>query len=89
MVTWLASSSNEDPNTVASFAGVENVVVVDNIPVVEPARFEKLNGIIRRFFGACGKIVNAVYPKDHEVKTKGFAFLEYENSESAMEAAKQ
>lgn len=68
--------------------GVENVVVVDNIPVVGAARFPKLKGILEKIFKNAGTIVNVHYPKDEEDNTKGYAFIEYKNQESAEEAVK-
>lgn len=70
------------------FLGVENVVVVDHVPVVGPDRMDKLSGIIKKIFSACGTIVNVVYPKDDDGNTKGYAFLEYKDSDSAAEAVK-
>lgn len=66
--------------------GVENVVVVDNIPKVGPARQLKLKSVIDKLFSTFGEIVNVFYPCDEEGNTKGYAFLEYENSENAEKA---
>lgn len=68
--------------------GVENVIVVDNIPKVAPARQEKLKSVIDKLFQTCGDIVNDFYPKDKEGNTKGYCFLEYKNSTHAEEAVK-
>lgn len=68
--------------------GVENVVVVDNIPKVGPARQEKLKSVVEKLFANFGKIVNVYYPLDEEETTKGYAFLEYKNSAQAEEAVK-
>lgn len=68
--------------------GVESVVVVDNIPIVEPLRLEKLKSVIQKLFSTCGDIVNVVYPTDEEGKTKGYAFMEYKNATMAEEAVK-
>ncbi|XP_035787167.1 eukaryotic translation initiation factor 3 subunit B [Anopheles albimanus] len=68
--------------------GVENVIVVDNIPVVAADRFPKLKGIMEKIFKNAGTIVNVYYPKDEEDNTKGYAFIEYKNAESAEEAVK-
>lgn len=68
--------------------GVENVVVVDNIPKVEPARQDKLKNIIEKLFSNAGEIVNVFYPKDAEGFTKGYCFLEYKNPLNAEEAVK-
>lgn len=68
--------------------GVESVVVVDNIPKVEPSRQEKLKTVIDKLFSTFGEIVNVFYPLDEEGNTKGYAFLEYKNSANAEEAVK-
>lgn len=68
--------------------GVENVVIIDNIPKIPPARLEKLNSIVRKLFSGCGTIVNVEYPTDEEGNTKGYAFLEYKDSSSAEKAVK-
>lgn len=68
--------------------GVENVIVVDNIPVVGPARFSKLQGVLEKLFKTAGTIVNIHYPKDDEENTKGYAFIEFKNPEMAEEAVK-
>jgi translation initiation factor 3 subunit B len=68
--------------------GVESVVVVDNIPKVSSARIEKLKIVISKLFSKCGEIVNTFYPVDEEGSTKGYAFLEYKNSNNAEEAVK-
>lgn len=68
--------------------GVESVVVVDNIPKVEPSRMEKLKSVIHKLFSTFGDIVNVFHPLDEEGNTKGYAFLEYNNARSASEAVK-
>lgn len=68
--------------------GVENVVVVDNLPVVEPSRLDKLKTVINKIFSNHGNIVKVVHPTDHEGRTKGYAFMEYKNSSQAEEAVK-
>lgn len=68
--------------------GVENVVIVDNIPKVDPSRQEKLKTVIHKLFSTCGEITNVFYPVDEEGNTKGYCFLEYKNAENAEEAVK-
>ena len=51
--------------------GVESVVVIDNIPVVEPKRLEKLQSVIEKIYGKYGQIVNKFYPQDENGNTKG------------------
>lgn len=51
--------------------GVESIIVVDNIPVVGPDRFEKLQVVILKFFSKFGKIINEYFPKNEAGQTKG------------------
>lgn len=69
--------------------GVESVVVVDNMPKVEPSRLEKLKSVINKLFSQCGEIVNVVYPVDEEGKTKGYAFMEFKTASQAEDAVKK
>uniref|UniRef100_A0A0K8TT04 Eukaryotic translation initiation factor 3 subunit B n=1 Tax=Tabanus bromius TaxID=304241 RepID=A0A0K8TT04_TABBR len=69
--------------------GVENVVVVDNIPIVEPSRLEKLKSVIEKLFSNFGgEIVSVFYPLDDDGNTKGYVFIEYKNSAIAEEIVK-
>ena len=68
--------------------GTESVIVVDGIPEVGADRLEKLKMVIRKVFGKYGKVVNEHYPLEGDGKTKGYAFLEFNNPKSAMDAVK-
>lgn len=68
--------------------GMENVIVVDEIPKVEPARQEKLENVIKKLFSTCGEIANVFYPKDDNGYTKGYCFIEYKSPSQAEEAVK-
>ena len=50
--------------------GTQNVIVVDNIPVVGSDRLEKLKNVIKKLFSKFGKIVTDYYPMEDD-KTKG------------------
>lgn len=67
--------------------GIDNIVVVDNVPQVGPDRHEKLSKVIRKLFEKFGKIVNEFYPQDGET-TKGYIFIEYSSPVHALEAVK-
>ena len=49
---------------------LDNVIIVDNVPVVGPDRLEKLKTIIRKVFSKFGNVVNEFYPEENG-KTKG------------------
>lgn len=52
--------------------GVESVIVVDNVPRVEPDKLEKLQSVINKVLGKFGTIVNQYYPmNESDGKTKG------------------
>lgn len=68
--------------------GVETVVVVDNIPKVEPPRMEKLKSVIHKIFSSHGEIVNVVHPLNDENITKGYAFIEYKSAQMAENTVK-
>ncbi|KAI5723588.1 hypothetical protein M8J76_008431 [Diaphorina citri] len=77
--------------------GVESVIIVDQLPVVEEARLTKLKQVINKLFSGFGNIVSTYYPQvDQEIEddkgkrtvkmTKGYVFIEYDNPKSALEA---
>ncbi|CAM6084442.1 unnamed protein product [Calypogeia fissa] len=73
--------------------GFGNVVMVDNLPVVAPEKFEKLEGVIRKIFGQIGVIREhgLWMPRedDGNGKTKGYAFIEYTTPQEAQTAREQ
>lgn len=61
-------------------AGFGNVIVVDNLPVVPPEKFEKLENVIRKIYSQIGVIRDGglwmpVNPESQ--KTLGYCFIEY------------
>ncbi|KAK7113407.1 eukaryotic translation initiation factor 3 subunit B-like [Littorina saxatilis] len=67
--------------------GIDNVIVVDNIPEVGPERLEKLKNVVKKLYSKFGKVVNDFYPMDGD-KTKGYMFLEFSSPLHAQEAVK-
>lgn len=60
--------------------GLSNVIVVDNLPVVPPEKFEKLENVIRKIYSQIGAIKeNGLWmPVNPETKkTYGYCFIEY------------
>ncbi|CAG0914165.1 unnamed protein product [Notodromas monacha] len=70
-------------------SGVETLVAVDGIPVVDATRLPKLQGVINNYFSSCGPVANLHFPKDEAGKTKGYAFIEFKDPASAAEAVKK
>lgn len=66
-----------------------NVVIVDNIPVVDMSRYERLTAVIRKIFGGFGTIIEdgMLLPVAGEpAKTLGYCFIEYETPEMVVKA---
>lgn len=68
--------------------GVDSVIIVDGIPVVDSSRFEKLKSVVRKIYQKYGKIVTEHYPVDGDGNTKGYMFLEFSRHQDAVEAVK-
>ncbi|KAF8379127.1 hypothetical protein HHK36_028556 [Tetracentron sinense] len=67
-------------------SGFGNVIVVDNLPVVPPEKFEKLEGVIRKIYSQIGLIKEdglwmPVNPETQ--KTLGYCFIEYNTPQEA------
>ena len=61
-------------------SGFGNIIVVDNLPVVPPEKFDKLEGVVRKIFGQIGVIKDdgLWMPVDRTTqKTLGYCFIEY------------
>lgn len=65
------------------------VVVVDNIPIVTPEKYEKLLRVVTRALSSIGPLSpdpsGAFIPRDEKGDTKGFGFFEYLSEEHAKE----
>ncbi|OMO65967.1 hypothetical protein COLO4_30887 [Corchorus olitorius] len=73
-------------------SGFESVIIVDNLPIVSPEKFEKLEGVIRRIFSQFGVIKeDGIWmPIDPETnKTLGFCFIEFNTPQEAELAKKR
>lgn len=67
--------------------GIDNVIVVDNIPQVGTDRVEKLKNVIHKLFSKFGKVVKDFCPMENDM-TKGYMFLEFSSPSHAQEAVK-
>ena len=85
MQLFVDSDDEEEVEEVNEFdSGFGNVVLVDNLPVVAPEKYEKLENVVRKIFGQMGTIREhgLVMPIEEETKkTKGYAFIEYNTNE--------
>ncbi|XP_020093747.1 eukaryotic translation initiation factor 3 subunit B-like [Ananas comosus] len=67
-------------------AGFGNIIVVDNLPVVPPEKFEKLEGVVRKIYSQIGVIKEGGLwmPVNPETKkTLGYCFIEYSTPQEA------
>ncbi|KAJ0973140.1 hypothetical protein J5N97_021099 [Dioscorea zingiberensis] len=67
-------------------AGFGNIIVVDNLPVVPPEKFEKLENVVRKIYSQIGVIKDGglwmpVNPETQ--KTLGYCFIEYNTPQEA------
>ena len=65
-------------------SGFRNVIVVDNLPVVPPEKFEKLENVVRKIYSQIGVIRDGGLwmPTNPETKKSlGFCFIEYNTPE--------
>jgi translation initiation factor 3 subunit B len=69
---------NEEPPELDM--GLSNIIVVDNLPVVPPEKFEKLENVIRKIYSQIGVIrENGLWMPVNQAtkKTYGYCFIEY------------
>jgi len=72
--------------------GFGRVIVVDNLPEVEPAKYDKLLGVVSQVFQQCGEVVEGGIRMPQLPgggTSKGFAFVEYVDVASARRAREQ
>ncbi|KAL1921130.1 uncharacterized protein VTP21DRAFT_10846 [Calcarisporiella thermophila] len=75
--------------------GFDSIVVVDNLPIVDPSKEEKLVSYLRSraFKGLEIKDGGVFMPKEvdekGELKSKGYCFIEFKSPEDASEACKK
>jgi len=70
---------------------LNQVIVVDGLPIVPAEKHEKLTNVIKKFFSQVGTIVEngLEMPKDDKGTSKGFAFIEFSNVAEATAAAQK
>mmetsp|Transcript_3124 Transcript_3124/g.3525 ORF Transcript_3124/g.3525 Transcript_3124/m.3525 type:complete len:694 (+) Transcript_3124:107-2188(+) len=70
---------------------LDRIVVVDNVPVIEEKKMEKLTDVLKKIFGQCGKIAEdglELVFDENTGKTAGFCFITYKTAEEAKQAVK-
>lgn len=89
----IASDSDDvDEGELETESGFGSVIVVGNLPVVPPEKYEKLCAVIRKIYSTMGNIrEGGLYlPTDDETKsTKGYAFIEFGSPQEAQAAKEQ
>ena len=77
---------------------MDNVIVVDNLPVVPPEKVEKLAGILLKLYSKIGQVAEsedgsykgfAMPMNDAGTESKGFAFIEFLDKKAAVAAVEQ
>jgi translation initiation factor 3 subunit B len=62
-------------------------VIVDNVPVIDMVKYEKLCAVMRRIFSGYGKIAeDGFYMPVQDGKTQGHCFIEFATEEGAKKA---
>eukprot|EP00041_Stephanoeca_diplocostata_P010259 m.162919 g.162919 ORF g.162919 m.162919 type:complete len:646 (-) comp18088_c0_seq1:138-2075(-) len=70
--------------------GIENIIIIDNVPMIPESKVPKLTNVISKILSASGEVVSIELPLDESTKkTKGFAFVEFRTKEQALEAEHQ
>jgi len=65
---------------------LENVVIVDNIPVIDSKKLPKLTKVLLTIFGKCGSITSHHIPLTDEDNTKGYMFIVFKTATEATTA---
>ncbi|XP_065899140.1 eukaryotic translation initiation factor 3 subunit B-like [Dysidea avara] len=65
---------------------LDNIIVVDNAPIVGPDRLSKLKGVLKKIFQRFGEIVTEFYPVNENNETKGYFFMEFATHDEAVAA---
>ncbi|KAJ3195587.1 Translation initiation factor 3 subunit b [Irineochytrium annulatum] len=68
--------------------GFDSVIVVDNAPIVDTSKKEKLIAVIKKIFKNIGPIKETNMPMGDDGKSKGYIFMEFETAEQANMAVK-
>ena len=65
----------QEPELDTSF---RNTVVVDGLPVVPDAKFQRLTDVVTKFFAQVGNIHSLHMPQDENNSTLGYAFIQFQ-----------
>lgn len=87
-----SDNDDVDEGELETETGFGSVIVVGNIPVVPPEKYEKLTAVIRKIYSTIGNIREGglFLPTDEETKsTKGYAFVEFSSPQEAQAAKEQ
>ncbi|CAG8453165.1 798_t:CDS:2 [Diversispora eburnea] len=76
--------------------GFDTIIVVDNVPIVDESKKDKLLKFIKKIFKNAGDIKESginmpmeVNPETGDMTSKGYLFLEFETADQAIMAIKQ
>ncbi|XP_049849971.1 eukaryotic translation initiation factor 3 subunit B-like [Schistocerca gregaria] len=81
-MTQSAVKTQFDPERIC-----DNYVVVDNVPIIDTEKKEKLKNSLKKRFSKYGEVLNIEIPFKEEGGSLGFCFIEYANPDQAEVAA--
>jgi len=68
-------------------AGIENIIIIDNVPSIAAAKVDKLKNVIKKVLSPVGVVNRIELPMNEETgKTAGFCFVEFATKDQAIEA---
>lgn len=86
-------SSDDEPMPELEFkdAGLNRIIIVDNLPVVTEEKYAKLVNVVTKIFSRIGNMAeNGLHmPRDGSNTTKGYAFIEFTTKQEAQAAVEQ
>ena len=89
---WIYHSVNSTSSSSCTAAprpppGIDNIIIIDNVPCIPESKVEKLKNVIKKVLSAVGTVVTIELPmNDATGKTTGFCFVEFATKDMAFEA---
>ena len=63
---------------------LDNIIVVDNAPIVGPDRMGKLKNVLKKIFQRFGEIVTEYYPTNENDESKGYILCTHMHGHTLM-----
>ena len=86
-----SEDEHEEPELEFKDAGLNRIIIVDNLPVVTKEKYDKLVTVVKKIYTRIGQVAeNGLHmPVDSDESTKGFAFIEFSTPQEALAAVEQ